>query len=379
MGAPAKSFFGHPVITDPVAGLRLGGSTVLVTGGAGFVGSAIARRLAAPTVGARVVTLDNLRRRGSEFTVPLLAAAGVEFVHGDVRSAEDLSLGGRPVDLIVECAAEPSVLAGYHGARYVVDANLGGLVNCLELARERKARIVFLSTSRVYPVARVNSLAVDETPTRFVLRDGQATPGASAAGIAEDFPMGGVRTLYGATKLAGELLLEEYAAAFGVESVVNRFGVIAGPGQMGKVDQGVFALWMSRYVFGGGLRYQGWGGRGQQVRDVLHIEDACDVIEAQLAAWDTVAGHTWNVGGGLANSVSLAETTALCEEVTGQRLPVTSSPDTHPSDVRLFITDHRAVSAALGWAPRRSPRRVLEDLHAWMRANEAMLAPVFRA
>jgi CDP-paratose 2-epimerase len=201
-------------------------------------------------------------------------------------------------------------------------------------------------------------------------------PGASAEGIAEDFPLAGVRTLYGATKLAGELLLAEYAA-LGVEHVTTRFGVIAGPGQMGKVDQGVFALWMSRYVFGGALRYQGWGGAGKQVRDVLHIDDACDLLLAQLGAWPLVQGRTWNAGGGLANSLSLAETTALCEEITGTRVPLTSDPATHPSDVRVFITDHRALTAALGWQPSRSARVVLEDLHRWMTANAAMLAPVF--
>ena len=356
----------------------LNGATVLVTGGAGFVGSAVARRLAHADVGARVVAFDNLRRRGSELNVPLLAAAGVEFRLGDVRSPEELALDGRPIDLIVECAAEPSVMAGYGGgSRYVVDANLGGLVNCLELARERKARLLFLSTSRVYPVARVNQLAVLETESRYVLSDQPDVSGASARGISEDFPLTGVRTLYGATKLAGELLLEEYAAAFGVEYVSTRFGVIAGPGQMGKVDQGVFSLWMSRYVFGGALRYQGWGGQGKQVRDVLHIDDACDLLLAQLNAWPIVSGRTWNAGGGLANSLSLAETTALCESISGTRVPLSSDAMTHPSDVRVYVTDQRALTGALGWSPKRPARRVLEDLHTWMTENAKMRAPVF--
>ncbi len=355
------------------------GATVLVTGGAGFVGSAVARRLAAPDVGARVVAFDNLRRRGSELNVPLLAEAGVAFVHGDVRHQDDLALGGRPIDLIVECAAEPSVLAGYGGgSRYVVDANLGGLVNCLELARERGARMMFLSTSRVYPVERVNALAVRETTTRYALTDQPGVPGASAEGIAEDFPLGGVRTLYGSTKLAGELLLAEYAA-LGVEYVITRFGVIAGPGQMGKVDQGVFSLWMARHVFGGALRYQGWGGAGKQVRDVVHIADACDLLLAQLGAWSSVNGRTWNAGGGLANSLSLAETTALCEEISGTHVEMSSDLATHPSDVRVYLSDQRALMHALSWRPLRAPRQVLEDLHAWMTSNAATLAPVFRA
>ncbi len=366
-------------MTDsPATQPRLTGATVLVTGGAGFVGSAIARRLAAPDVGARVVALDNLRRHGSELNVPLLAAAGVEFIHGDVRSADDLALGGRAIDLIVECAAEPSVLAGYGGgSRYMVESNLGGVANCLELAREQGAKMLFLSTSRVYPVAQVNALAVRETETRFALVEQPGVAGASAEGIAEGFALAGVRTLYGATKLAGELLVAEYAA-YDVESVVTRFGVISGPGQMGKVDQGVFALWMARHVFGGELQYQGWGGAGKQVRDVMHIDDACDLLLAQLAQWPAVVGRTWNAGGGRVNSLSLLETTALCTEISGTRRGASSDPETHPSDVRVYITDQRALSAALAWTPRRSPRQVLGDLHTWMTANETMLAPVFR-
>ncbi|MBI2407051.1 MAG: NAD-dependent epimerase/dehydratase family protein [Gemmatimonadetes bacterium] len=358
---------------------KVRGATVLVTGGAGFVGAAVARRLSRPDVGARVVALDNLRRRGSELNVPLLRDAGVEFVHGDARNPEDLALGGRPIDLIVECAAEPSVLAGYGGgSRYVVDANLGGLVNCAELARERRARVLFLSTSRVYPVALVNALRVHESPTRFVLDEQPESTGASAAGISESFSLAGVRTLYGSTKLAGELLLAEYAA-LGVSSVTTRFGVIAGPGQMGKVDQGVFALWMARHVFGGGLCYQGWGGEGKQVRDVLHIDDVCDLLLAQLGGWTSVEGRVWNAGGGVANSLSLAEMTALCREISGAQVPMSADLATHPSDVRVYLTDQRALLQALPWRPTRSPRTVLEDLHTWMVAHAAELAPVFGA
>ncbi|MBW7934765.1 MAG: NAD-dependent epimerase/dehydratase family protein [Gemmatimonadaceae bacterium] len=186
-----------------------------------------------------------------------------------------------------------------------------------------------------------------------------------------------MRTLYGATKLAGELLVAEYAA-FGVEAVITRFGVITGPGQMGKVDQGVFALWMARHVFGGTLRYQGWGGTGKQVRDLLHIDDACDLLLAQLAQWSTVAGRTWNAGGGLASSLSLRETTTLCAEITGAHRTVESSAATHESDVRVYITDQRALCAALGWTPQRGARQVLIDLHRWMTENAALLAPVFQ-
>ena len=357
----------------------LDGAHVLVTGGAGFVGSHIAMALAA-NEGAQVTALDNLTRRGSELKVELLRASGVTFVNGDVRNADDLSLGGQSIDVIIDCAAEPSVFAGRSGsARYVFDTNLGGTFNCLELARERKARLLLLSTSRVYPMAALNAMLVDETATRFELCAKQELAGASGAGVAESFPLAGARTLYGATKLASELLIEEYAVAYGVESAVVRFGVIAGAGQMGKAEQGVFGHWMARHVFGGELAYHGWGGAGKQVRDVVHIDDAVELARTVLRAWHAVKGKIFNAGGGAANTLSLRETTALCAEITGKTLRLGSVEKTDMSDVRSYVSDHTAITAATGWRPAKDPRAVLTDTYEWMRADEARLRPFFTA
>src|SRR5262249_38746594 len=146
--------------------------------------------------------------------------------------------------------------AGYgdDSPRYVLDANLNGLINCLEFARKRAADLIFLSTSRVYPIHSLNALRVSEEETRFTLLDDQETPGASRFGIAEEFPLAGERSIYGATKLCGELLIQEYMAAYAMRTVINRCGVIAGPWQMGKVDQGVFSLWVAAHVFERPLR-----------------------------------------------------------------------------------------------------------------------------
>ncbi len=358
-------------------GASLNGAHILVTGGAGFVGSHIARSLAAIS-GARVTALDNLHRRGSELKLDALRAAGVNFVHGDVRMPDDLALDDGPIDVIVDCAAEPSVFAGRSGSpRYVLDSNLGGTLNCLEIARQRKSRVVFLSTSRVYPIAAINSLTVDETETRFVLRDSQSLPGASAAGIAESFPLAGARTLYGATKLASEMLIEEYLAAYALEATVLRLGVISGPGQMGKAEQGVFCHWMARHVFGGDLAYHGWGGHGKQVRDVVHIDDVVALVRSTLGAWSAVRGRTFNAGGGAKNSLSLRETTALCAEITGKSLNTGSVEKTDLSDVRTYVSDHSAITAATGWRPLKNPRLVLGDLFEWLRGDTERLRPYF--
>lgn len=351
--------------------------TILITGGCGFVGANLAVRLREWHPQWRVVALDSLRRRGSELNLPRLRAAGVEFVHGDVRVADDWPAA--PVDAIVECAAEPSVLAGTgaEGPRYVIEANLGGLVNALELARQRRADLVFLSTSRVYPVAALNALRVREEATRFVLEADQTLPGASAHGVSEEFPLDGTRSLYGATKLCGEMLIAEYAAQYGLRAVVNRCGVIAGPWQMGRADQGVFALWMAAHVFGRPLTYIGWGGTGKQVRDVLHVDDLCALIDQQLTDMARFAGQTLNVGGGVQSSLSLLEATRLCRELTGRSVPVASHPENRPADVRLYQSDCRRVERLCGWRPRRTPGETLADLCRWMADQRAVLEYVF--
>ena len=346
---------------------------ILVTGGAGFVGGNLAVALAERVPGADVVAFDNLSRRGSELNLPRLRAAGVTFVHGDVRSLDDL-LALDPVDALVECSAEPSVLAGTEGSPdYLVRTNLVGAYHCLELARRDGAQVVFLSTSRVYPVRHLLGVRLEETATRFEVAAEQDLPGVSPAGIAEAFPLDGARTLYGATKLAAELLIAEYADVYGLRTVVDRFGVVAGPWQMGKVDQGVFTFWMLAHVLGRPLRYLGFGGTGKQVRDLLHVDDLVDLVVEQLAEPDRWAGATVNAGGGREVSLSLRETTELCAEITGRRVPVVEDGTERPGDIPLYLSDTTALQALTDWRPRRDARTVLEDTHAWIRAHEATI------
>jgi CDP-paratose 2-epimerase len=346
---------------------------VLVTGGAGFVGGNLAVALHARHPDWDVVALDSLMRRGSELNLPRLRAGGVQFVHGDVREAADV-LAIERVDAIVECSAEPSALTGTDGATdYAVKTNLLGAWHCLELARRDGAQLVFLSTSRVYPVAALNRLAIEEAPTRFELAAEQPLPGASAAGIAESFPLDGARTLYGATKLAAELLVEEYRAAFGLRAVIDRCGVIAGPWQMGKVDQGVFTYWVLAHHLGQPLIYLGFDGAGRQVRDLLHIDDLTDLLDDQLTRpqhWD---GLTLNVGGGRGCSLSLRETTELCRELTGNDVPVIAGGEDRPGDVPVYLSDCTRLFEHTAWRPSRTARDTLADIAGWIAEHEAQI------
>jgi len=346
---------------------------VLVTGGAGFVGANVAVGFATRHPDWDVVVLDNLRRRGGELNLPRLRKSGVSFVHGDVRVPGDL-LSVEEIDALVECSAEPSALAGFDGSPdYVVQSNLMGAYNCLELARRDRAYVVFLSSSRVYPVPALTDLALLDGDTRFELATEQPVSGASPAGISERFPLSGARTLYGATKLAAELLIEEYRAAYGLQAVIDRCGVIAGPWQMGKVDQGVFTYWVLAHHFRRPLSYIGFGGHGKQVRDLLHVEDLIALLEEQLAdpsSWD---GATLNVGGGRAVSLSLLETTALCAEITGNRLEIERVAETRPGDVPLYVSDCGELFARTQWRPSRSAAEILAEVHAWVGRHERAL------
>lgn len=353
--------------------------TFLVTGGAGFVGSTLALMLKRDLPDVRVVALDNLRRRGAELALRRLAAGGVEFCHGDVRNPEDLAATGR-FDALVECSAEPSVHAGYDGnAAYVVNTNLMGTVNCLEAARRHGADFVFLSTSRVYPIDALRALPLERTGRRLDIPAGASGPGWSAAGIATGFPLSGGRSLYGATKLASELLVEEYDALYGIRTVVNRCGVLAGPWQMGKVDQGFVVLWAARHLYGGSLRYSGFGGDGVQVRDVLHAADLYDLVRIQLADPDRYRRQVFNVGGGRENSVSLAELSEHCTRCTGRTLAIGQDTQTRAADIPWYVTDNAAVTAATGWRPTRNVEAIMADIFDWLTAERTALEPVLGA
>ena len=352
---------------------------ILVTGGAGFVGSNLALRMRRRHPEARIVVADNLKRRGSELNLVRLAAAGIEFVHADVRNSEDLAFPGLAFDLMLECSAEPSVLAGFDaGPTYLINTNLSGTVNCLEVARRSSADIVFLSTSRVYPIANLEAVNVTEGALRYDYSAEQLFPGVSAAGISEEFPLEGARSLYGATKLCSELIIQEYADMYGLNYVIDRCGVITGPWQMGKVDQGVFALWMGKHYFKRSLKYIGYGGTGKQVRDFIAIDDLADLIEIQLDRFDTLPHRLYNAGGGAASSLSLVETTALCEEITGNRVEIERVAENRPLDVKIYVTDNARVLRDTGWAPAKSPRDTMSDIFAWIRENEDLVAPLWR-
>jgi CDP-paratose 2-epimerase len=259
---------------------------------------------------------------------------------------------------------------------YLMNTNLVGTLNCLEVARAHNAYSLFLSTSRVYPISYINELKFKEAPTRFDILDGQDTPGASSQGIAENFPLDKARSLYGTTKLASEMVVAEYVDTYGMRAIVDRCGVITGPWQMGKIDQGVFVLWVAKHYFKQPLSYIGYGGEGKQVRDFIHIDDLYRAMKLQLNNFDDYNAGTYNIGGGLANSVSLQELTALCQKATGNKVDIKSVKEDRPADLRFFITDSTRFLEKSGLKWQKDAAQTVQDIYEWIRDNEDDLKPI---
>jgi CDP-paratose 2-epimerase len=254
---------------------------------------------------------------------------GVSVIHGDMRMQSDIDALG-PFDWVIDAAAEPSVLAGTAAGaaagsattpRQLIEHNLLGTVNLLEAAARWQAGVVILSTSRVYSIPAVASLPLVEATTgrgpAFVVDSSQTLPpGVGPGGITESFSTAAPVSLYGATKLASEVLALEYAHRHGTPCLIDRCGVMAGAGQFGRADQGIFSWWIRQWSAGKPLAYIGFGGRGLQVRDCLHPDDLVALLAAQLESPPS-APEIFNVSGGAASATSLAQLSQWCHEHLG--------------------------------------------------------------
>lgn len=348
---------------------------ILITGGCGFVGSNLA--IALKQASHSITCFDNLSRRGSELILQRLLDYECDFVHGDIRNPEDFEKLKGNYDLMLECSAEPSVLAGTNGndALSLININLGGSINCFEYCRKNKTAIIFLSTSRVYPYDKIESLEYKELETRFEMSG--KNPFVTNEGISVDFPLKGIRSLYGATKLAAEYILQEYAHNYQIPSIINRFGVIAGPWQLGKVDQGVFTFWLANHYFKKPLNYIGYGGKGKQVRDVLHIDDLIKLIMIQIKTIQKYRGEIFNAGGSSFSSLSLLETTEICQKLTGNKLSIQAVLENRPADLIWYKTDNSLTTKEFAWKPEKDADTVLMDIFNWLKANEKIFKKVF--
>jgi CDP-paratose 2-epimerase len=340
---------------------------VCITGICGFVGCSLAAQLLNSIERLELYGIDSLVRPGSESNRARLRDLGCKLYHGDIRQRSDLELIPQ-VDWVIDAAANPSVLAGITGSvssQQVIEHNLLGTVNILEFCRRNAAGLVLLSTSRVYSIMELSALPLETQQTRFVFPENtSAFPGVSAKGVNERFSTTPPISLYGATKLSSEVLALEYASAFDFPVWINRCGVMAGAGQFGTAEQGIFSYWIHAWRSKQTLKYIGFEGSGRQVRDALHPGDLGQLITRQLQSRNRFApNHIWNISGGSKNSMSLAELSQWCSERFGSR-EINQDRKPRQYDIPWLILDSATAQNDWGWQPETSLESILEEIAA---------------
>lgn len=346
---------------------------LLITGACGFVGSELALALLNQLDNLQITGIDNLSRRGSWRNLERLEQRGIRVLHGDIRQAADLE-GLEPQNWLIDAAANPSVLAGVDGkasSRQLVEHNLIGTVQMLEACKRWGAGFVLLSTSRVYSIPPLAQLEVEVragayVPTTAAVND---MPGLSQAGITEAFSTAAPVSLYGATKLASETLALEYGDAFGLPVRINRCGVLAGAGQFGKADQGIFAFWLHSWRERRPLKYIGFDGQGHQVRDCLHPRDLADLVALQLQAGDDPSKpRLANVSGGAASACSLQQLSSWCADRWGPN-PVSANSEPRPYDLPWVVLDSQNASISWDWKAQICLDAILNEISRFAESN----------
>jgi CDP-paratose 2-epimerase len=344
---------------------------ILITGICGFAGSAIAEALLERREGLAIAGIDNLHRPGSESNRLLLRKRGIQFVHGDIRLASDFETLPA-ADWVIDAAANPSVLAGLAGhasSRQLFEHNLASMVNVLEYCKQHRAGLLLLSSSRVFSIDALRALPLRESGGAFCLDDTAVlTAGISTRGIGSDFSTRAPVSLYGGTKLACEAMALEYGAAFGFPVWIDRCGVLAGPGQFGTPDQGIFAYWVNAHLRRRPLRYIGFDGRGKQVRDAFHPRDLAALLDLQMREERRAGQRIYTAGGGPLNAMSLAQLTAWCDGRFGAQA-VTADLAERPYDIPWIAMDSQDCERDFGWRPGVPIAALLEQIAQHAEAN----------
>ena len=337
---------------------------ILVTGVCGFVGSMLAEFLLERIEGIRVAGIDNLMRPGAETNRARLQRMGVQFIHADLRAASDLA-ALPPADWVIDAAANPSALAGLGAAgssRRLFEHNLAALGNVLEFCKQHRAGLLLLSSSRVYSIAALAAIPLQTRDQAFGLDLSEQLPcGLSPCGIGASFSTAHPVSLYGATKLASEVMALEYGSAFGFPVWITRCGVLAGAGQFGTPDQGIFAFWVNAHSRRRPLRYIGFNGKGYQTRDAFHPRDLAALLIAQMNATRADGQRVYTAGGGSDNVMSLAQLTTWCDERFGRHAPgIELQP--RPYDIPWIAMDNRDAGRDFDWSVKTALPAILEEI-----------------
>jgi CDP-paratose 2-epimerase len=347
---------------------------VFITGICGFTGRILAEVIAA--AGHEVSGLDNFSRTGSRSNLEPLRRAGISVHDRDIRDAKAFDGLGK-IDWVVDAAADASVLAGLDHAspsRRLVDINLFGTVNVLEFCKKAGAGLILLSTNRVYSIEALARLKLKTVDRAFCLAAAKSwPPGLSEKGVSEDFSTAAPISLYGACKLASEIVAAEYSATFGFPVWINRCGLLSGAGQFGTPAQGIVGFWIHAWLRNYPLRYTNFGGKGHQVRDLLHPRDLADLMLKQMAEPAKKAPRLVNVAGGQDSAISLRQLSDWCTARFGAR-DVVPDPTPRAFDLPWIVTDSSRARRAWNWRPAVKRDILLEEIAAHAEANPGWLA-----
>jgi len=333
---------------------------ILITGGCGFVGSNIAIFLRKKLKKAKIFSLDNLFRKGSEINLKRLNKYGIKNFKFDIKNYKKISKL-KKFDLIIDCCAEPAIEASRKDPDRVFQTNLIGTFNILKKCAHDKSNIIFLSSSRVYSIPALNKLVKNQNLKKNI---------TNKKAINEKFETSLASSLYGYTKLSSEKLIREFSFVNNTNYIINRFGVIAGPWQFGKQDQGFVSMWIARHIFKMKLSYIGFGGYGNQIRDVIHIDDVCRLIHLQILQIKKKFNNTFNVGGGFKNAISLKQLTAKCQKLTNHKINIGKQKKTSIFDIPIYITDNTKIMNHYNWKPLKTIDDILKDVYQWIILNK---------
>ena len=349
---------------------------ILIAGICGFVGSTIAQALVEDSTNYQIFGIDNFSRSGSWINKKRLTELGITIYHGDIRNPSDLETLPK-LDWIIDAAANPSVLAGVDGRTssfQLIQNNLYGTVNLLELCRRYDAGFTLISTSRVYSIPPLANLSIQESDRAFYPDPQQNFPqGISDRGVAENYSTQPPVSLYGSTKVASEHLALEYGATFDFPVWIDRCGVMAGKGQFGHPGQGIFAFWIHSFREKRNLKYIGFGGHGYQVRDCLHPRDLLVLMKQQFS--EPLASdkpRIVNVSGGIENSMSLRQLSDWCETRFGKN-EVIETDLSRPFDIPWIVLDNRLAEEIWQWQPQIKIANILQEIADFAEQNPSWL------
>ncbi len=329
---------------------------ILITGGSGFVGSNIAIYLKKNLKGVKIYSLDNLSRKGSTINKKRLLKHKIKNYKLNIENFKNI-ISLPKFNLVIDCCAEPAIEASDKSPDKVFNTNLVGTYNILKKCIKDKSNIIFLSSSRVYSIEKLKKLVSYENLKK---------PIKVQKSINEKFDTHTACSLYGFTKLASEKLIQEMFFKKKLKYIINRFGVIAGPWQFGKQDQGFVPLWVARHFLKKKLSYIGFGGNGFQIRDVLHIDDACEIIMQQIKKFNKINNQIFNIGGGKINSISLVDLTFKCEKLTKNKIKIKKIPKTSKFDIPYYVSDNKKIIRFYNWKPLKNIDNILKDIYTWL-------------